>query len=150
MPIYFGKLTESLWEGRINTLNDPMYMMLCNNLYAPSQDGHKFFGDVTNEIAGTGYFPGGQPVTGLRAAYTGSTKQLLLTGGNVIWPTAIFTGNNAPAFGVFYMQQSNAISPSQYPLVGYLDFGGTIVANNQAFYINWQPANTVLSMTVPT
>ena len=146
---FYGKFMESLYNGLINFASDPMYVMLCNNSYSPNQDVHQFKSDVTNEINGSGYFEGGMAVTDLQALYqvTGTTKQLVVTGGNLVWPTVTWTGSNAPSLAVAYM--NSPVDETQQPLVGFLDFGGTEAPTDQAFYIDWATGGVIFTQTIP-
>lgn len=145
----YGKFLESLFNGLINFQQDPMFVMLTNNLYVPNQDTHQFKSDVANEINGSGYFEGGQAVTDLLALYQvqGTTKQLVVTGGDLVWPAVSWSGSNSPAFAVAYM--NSPVDETQQPLVGYWDFGGTQSPADQAFYINWPTGNIIFTMTIP-
>ena len=145
---FYGKYLEALHAGLIDVNTYPIYVMLTNNLYVPNQDTHQFKSDVTNEINGSGYFEGGQPITGVEALYqvVGSTKQLVVTGGNLVWPAVTWTGTNAPSFAVAYL--NSPVDETQQPLIGYLDFGGTQSPVDQAFYIDW-PIGGIYTLTIP-
>lgn len=144
----YGKMFVSLFQGRINFITDPMYCMLVSSSYGPNQDSHQFVSDITGEVTASGYTAGGQQVTGISAAYEviGSTKLLLITGGNLVWPTfTVDIGN--PRYGVLYMAPSG-IGPTQQPLVGYINFEGDEIPADEAFYINWN-ASGIFGISIP-
>lgn len=142
-PVIYGKFLTSLYQAKVNFTSDPMYCMLCSNGYTPNQDTHQFLSDISHEVVGSGYFAGGQAVTGIDATYTGSTKKLVVSAGNLNWPSVTFSA----AYAVLYMKSPQ--TATLQPLIGYVDFGGTQSPANQAFYINW-PTSGILSMQVPT
>lgn len=147
----YGKFLESLFSGMVNvntptnTGTMPVYAMLCSNLFVPNQNSQQFKSDISNEIVGSGYFEGGQTVTGFQAAYqvTGPTKHLVVSGGNLVWPSVTFT--NA-AYLVMYV---NSAEPATLqPLIGYMDFGGVQAPTDQAFYVNFAPQ--IFTLTLPS
>lgn len=145
--VLYGKYMTSLLQGRVNmdpgAGGDPLNVMLTTNVYTPNQNTHQFKSDVIGEIIGSGYYSGGQTVTGISLGYNSTTRLLTVTGGNLVWPTATWH----TAFAVLYMDAS--VGDTQKPLVGYMDFGGTIDVEDEAFYIDW-PGTGIFTATVPT
>lgn len=145
---YYGLFFESLFNGYIDFINDPMYCLLASTVYTPNQDTHQWLSDITGEIVASGYTAGGQEVTGISAAYTasGATKLLTVNGGNLNWPT--FTvGTTNPHYGILYMAPAD-IGPTQCPLIGYLNFEADETPSDQAFYINWN-ASGIFAIQLP-
>ena len=145
---YYGRYFESLHEGKINFLSDPMYCMLVSSLYTPNQDIHQFLSDISGEITASGYTTGGQQVTGVSAAYqvSGTTKLLLVSAGNMNWPS--FTVDvGLPAYAILYMQPAG-LPPTECPLIGYLNFEGSENPVDEAFYINWN-ATGIYGIQIP-
>lgn len=140
----YGKFWESLFNAQVDFATDPMYAMLCTNSYVPNQDTHKYKSDITGECNGSGYFEGGQDVTGIAANYvvTGGTKQLVVTGGDLVWPSVTL----AAAYLVLYMNSSQP--ETLQPVIGYLNFGGTQSPNDQAFYVTWNTSGIFVA-TIP-
>ena len=140
----YGKFFQSLFAGAVDFVDDPVYCMLCTSSYTPNQDSHQYKSDVTNEVVGSGYFEGGQALTGVEALYqvSGSLKQLVVTAGNLVWPSVTFSA----AYAILYM--NSAVPETQQPLIGYMNFQGTQSPADEAFYINWASAG-VFTLTIP-
>jgi hypothetical protein len=68
--------------------------------------------DVTGEISGTGYAPGGNVCASASVTWDSVSQEAVFDADDVAWPLATFTARTA----VLYVD-----SPSQ-PLLGYVDF----------------------------
>ena len=113
-------------DAPIDFLSDTIKCALCTSTYTPSQTGHEWFSDVTNEITGTGYTAGGATLT----TKTVGTSSLVVTidADDPSWTTATFTAR----YAVFYKSTGTSTTS---PLIGYLDFGADQTVSAGAFTI---------------
>lgn len=142
--IPYGLFQESLLEGRISILTDPLMCMITDSGYTPNQHTHKFRSVVTDEIVGSGYVAGGKEVTGLTTTYTSVGKKITLSGSDLVWPTVTWTGAR---YLVFYFAP-DGIPISAQPLVGYGDLGEDIDRAGEPFYVNWSETG-LLTLAFP-
>jgi hypothetical protein len=113
-------------SGQINFLGGTARAMLCTSAYSPKQDTHRFKSDVSNEITGTGYTPGGTALTTKTAPYDGPTNTLTLDADDPTWAGATLTAR----YLVFYIDTGTA---STSPLISYVDFGADVSSSAAAF-----------------
>lgn len=111
-------------------------VMLVSSSYVPSQS-HQYKSDVSNEVNGTGYTAGGEPLAGKSVSQ--SQNVIYLKGSNVSWPTMGFT---APRYAIIY-DSTNAADADRL-LLGYVDLGRV---KGRSLRIRWSSGN-VLKMTV--
>lgn len=142
-PKAYGLFLQSLMEGRVDLINDPLMCMLVGTSYTPNQNTHKFKSIVIDEILGSGYTAGGKQVTGLQLTYEGVNKRLKITGTNLVWPSV--TISNA-RYGVLYVASDLPITAQ--PLMGWVDFGEDVDRTDEPFAINW-PATGIMTLAVP-
>lgn len=83
---------------KVDLLNDNVKVMLTTSAYAPNQGAHATKADVTNEITGTGYTPGGLALTGRTLTQSGANTQVFDCD-DPTWYGASFTAR----FAVFYV-----------------------------------------------
>lgn len=141
----YGRFLESLFEGRVDVVNDEMWCMLVTSSYVFSQNSHKFKSIVVaGEVAGSGYTAGGQKITNSGTNYDTASKALTIPAGNLAWPSVTFSGVTG---AVFYMKP-DGLADSAMPLIRYINFGESISRSGEAFYLN-MPASGVIKMTVP-
>lgn len=143
-PTVYGLFLQSLVEGRVNFQADKLWCMLVTSAYVFNQHTHKFKSVVTGELTGSGYTTGGQEVTTTAPIYTSTSKLLNVPAGNLVWPSVTWTG----ATGAILYMNPNGYPDSAKPLVSYINFGGPVDRNVQAFYLNW-PATGALKLAVP-
>lgn len=143
-PTIYGLFLESLVEGRVDVRSDDMYMMLVTNTYVFNQNTHKFKSVVTGEVVGSGYAAGGKQVTGLVPSYSSVSKILSLPAGNMQWNPVTISGVTG---AVLYMKPDGAPTNAM-PLVGYLNFNGSVSRDGTALYINWA-ATGACKLAVP-
>jgi|SRR5215207_454880 len=91
----YGPLTRLEAIGNVDYDTDVFKISLHTSTYAPDQDAHDFFNDVTNEVSGTGYTAGGATTTVTVAAYDGTNNRTVVTFGAVSWPTSTITARYA-------------------------------------------------------
>lgn len=131
---WYGKAIEGQYSGtaarRIDWVGDTIKVALATSTYTPDQDAHDFFNDITNEVSGTGYTPGGITLASKTLTYVGGTNTLSLDAADVAWTTATFTAR----YAIVWKDTSTA---STSPLLGLVDFGGDQTVNAATFSIVW-------------
>ena len=126
---------------RVNWTGDTINVSLHTSTYAPNQDTHVFFSDVTNEITGTGYTAGGQALAGKSVSYDATTNEtrLLATTASQ-WTNASFTAR----YAVIYSAAGGTAATN--PLLGWVDFGADETVATGTFSITWDTTNGVLKL----
>jgi hypothetical protein len=153
LPVQLGAVT-AFWYGnallgqysataarRIDWVTDTIKTALCNSTYAPNQDTHTFFSDVTNELATAGGYTAGGVALGTKSvSYDSTTNETRLIAANAAWTTATFTAR----FAVTYSDTAGASTTD--PLMGYVNFGADQSVSSGTFTIQWD-ATGVLKIT---
>lgn len=142
-PKLYGLALQSLHEGRINLSQNPLKCMIVGSGYTPNQHVHKFRSVVIDEVQGSGYVTGGETVTGVQLIYEQANKRLKITGGNMVWPSTVFSNAR---YAVLYVDNGGPITLQ--PLLAFVDFGESISRDDEPFYITW-PASGIMSWSVP-
>lgn len=140
----YGRMTESLLEGRISTIADEVWCMLVTSAYTFNKHTHKFKSVITGEVIGSGYAAGGQHVTTSALVYDSATSSIKLPSGNLAWPAVTFTG----VVGAVLYMKPDGIPENAMPLLSYIAFGESVSRSTEAFYINW-PTTGVIKLAVP-
>ena len=102
--------------------------MLVQSGYTPNFDTDSVFGDVGNEVTGTGYTAGGEALTGITFAISGGT--ITWDAGDVTWTGSTIT--NAAAADT-----------------AYVDFGGNFSTTSGTFQIVWNASGIFTLDTTP-
>ena len=127
--------------NRLDWDADTIKVALTTSSYTPDPDTHDFFNDVTNEITGTGYTAGGDPLVTSAVTYDTGTNETRLDSDDAQWTSASFTARNA----VIYKDTGSAATS---PLMGHVLFGGDETVSSGTFTIQWD-ATGVLKITSP-
>ena len=99
--------------------SDAFKVMLVNG-YAPDKDGHATRADVTGEVTGAGYAPGGAAVV-VEILLDPAVDRTDVNLGGAAWPASTISATGA----VYYTATDD--------LVCYVDFGGVISSLAGAF-----------------
>ena len=113
--------------------------MLVQSGYTPNFDTDSVFGDVSNEVTGTGYTAGGEALTGMTFAISGGT--ITWDAGDVTWTSSTIT--NAAAAVIYNTSEANK------PLIAYVDFGGNFSTTSGTFQIVWNASGVFTLDTTP-
>ena len=106
--------------------------------HTPAQDTHDFFNDVSaNEITGTGYTADGAALTTKTVTYDTASDQVRLDADDTSWTTSTLSATHA----VVYKDTGTA---STSPLIGLIDFGGTVSTTAGTFQITWDSTGIVV------
>lgn len=123
----YGLFLKSLANKEVNLNSDTLKAMLCTSSYTPNQDTDQYKAAVTNEVAGTGYTPGGATLTSVTATYDAPSNTLTLTGAAPPWAASTITAR----YLVVY--DSTPGTDATRPLVMYDDFGSDKVSSAGTF-----------------
>lgn len=125
---------------RVDWATDTIRTSLHTSSYTPSQDGHTFWSDTTNEITGTGYSTPGLILSGKSTSYNGGANEARLIASNAQWTSSSFTC----AYAINYSDTAGASTTD--PVLGYVDFAGNEQVTSGTFTITWD-ATGVLKIT---
>ena len=110
---------------------DNIKVAMTTSTYVPDQDLDQDFGDVTNEVTGTGYTQGGDLLASKTQDYTAGTNIVKLDAADTVWATSTIA--NA-AVAVIYKDTG---TPATSPLLGYVLFGQDESSSAADFTITW-------------
>jgi hypothetical protein len=112
---------------------DTIKVALVTSSYAPNQDTHDYFDDVTNEVSGTGYTAGGATLASPTVTLDTVNDRVDFDAADTSWTTSTITARGA----VIYKSSG---TPSTSPLIGYLDFTTDQISSAGTFLIQWAAA----------
>jgi hypothetical protein len=115
MSFIYNSALEDAVTGKINFNKDKFKVMLCRE-YSPDKND-RTRSDVTDEVSGPGYTPGGQPIE-VKVMQTAGKIDIVL--GAVLWKDATITASKA----VYY--KSRGAGADLDELVAVVDFGGVV------------------------
>lgn len=128
---YYGLFFESLLNKEIAISTDALKLMLCTNLYVPSQDTHRYKSDVVNEVIGTGYVAGGVLCGSVVVSYDSPSNTTSFIAANGVWANSTLTAR----YAVLY--DSTPATDAVRPLIGYVDFGADVATTTGTFSVVW-------------
>ena len=124
---------SSVWDWDTDTIKVALLTG-----HTPGQDTHDFFDDVSaNEITGTGYTAGGATLTTSAPTYDTATDTIRMDATDTSWTTSTLSATHA----VVYKSTGTG---STSPLIGLIDFGGTISTTAGTFQITWDSTGIVV------
>jgi hypothetical protein len=135
--VFYDNAKKNLWNGTINLAADPINVALVGSNYVPDQANDQYWNTIApNEVSGTGYTAGGQPLTGQAVTADTTNHRGKFTANNVTWTNATLTAVGA----VLYKNTGDA---STSPIIGYIDFGGAKSSSSGNFTIQWDATNGI-------
>lgn len=119
---------ELLAYGVPDMSADTFMMILMAPGFSFSRSTHEEYADVSaNELpTAYGYTVGGQAMAGVVITNDATLNAAVITWGNVSWVVA---GGNLQACGAI-IYDSTIVAPDVNPIVGFIDFGGTMTTYN--------------------
>lgn len=106
--------------------------------YSENQDTHDFFNDASGaEITGTGYTAGGASLGSKTATYDTASDQTRLDAADTTWTTSTLSSTEC----VVYKDTGTG---STSPLIGFVDFGGTVSTTAGTFQITWDSTGIIV------
>ncbi len=113
--LIYNSFKQKIMDGSIDLDTDTIKLALVTATYAPNQDTHEDFADVTNEISGTGYTAGGQALTTKAVTKDTTDDEGVFDADNVVWGTSTLTARA----GILYKDTG---TPGTSWLICYFDF----------------------------
>lgn len=140
--LYGSYLTKAVCGSTANEMKwtaNGIKCILCTSTYAPAQDTHAWYSDVTSEhtATGSGYTVGGVSLTAQTATYS-TDNTLVLDGADAVWANSTITAK----YAVIYDASAGSTAGSQ-PLIGYVDFGADQSSSSGTFTVQWSTAGIV-------
>jgi len=132
----YPNFKKDVLTGVIDLDTDTFYIMLVTSTYTPSASDH-YRSDVTNEVTGTGYTAGGQALTSVTAAISGTT--LVWDAADPSWTSSTITARGA----VVYKHRGGASSADE--LCCYFDFGADKSSSSGTFTIQINAAGLLVA-----
>jgi len=138
---FYGHSVVQAFLGNIKFTDGNVKVALCTADYAPDQDAHTFFSDITNEVSstGTGYTAGGKVITSPNITYD-TNNIAIFDCDDVIWTTSTIEARYAI---IYYYTGDNTTSP----LLAYYDFGANQNSSAADFQLRFN-ANGILRITI--
>jgi hypothetical protein len=100
--MYYSSI-KGQWDGTANSVfdldTDTIKVSAHTNTYAPNQDTHDFFDDLTNEVAGTNYVAGGATLAS--PTVTRSSGTVTFDANDVVWTQSAAGFSTARKFVVY-------------------------------------------------
>lgn len=120
-----NKFKELLLKKVIDGANDTFKILLMKKGFAFNRATHAVYADVTSEELTTayGYTAGGATLAGATITNDSVNNLAKLTFNNASW---LASGGNLEADGALIIDDT-VTSPVIDPIVGYIDFGGTML-----------------------
>jgi hypothetical protein len=132
--LIFNKYKQGIFDNttnlRVDLDTDTVKVALVTSSYAPNQDTHDFFDDVTNEVSGTGYTAGGATLASPTVTLDTTNDRVDFDAADTSWTTSTITARAA----VIYKSTGTA---STSPLIAYIDFGSDQISSAGTFLIQW-------------
>lgn len=127
MPsLIYDSMVTLMAQGTIAFAQDAFRVMLVGAAYVPDKTAHTRRGDVTGEVSGSGYVPGGADVAvAVTADAALGTTDVQLGGAE--WPASTIEATGA----VYYDSRGGAAANDE--LVAYIDFNGDVVSVSGLF-----------------
>lgn len=138
--LYAGQFSATA-ARRIDYVTDTINAGLTTSTYTPSQTGHTFYSDITNEVASAAGYTTKGVALGTKSISVSTNDTRLIAASSVWTSSGTFTANKA-----FVFKDTGTASTS--PLMSYVQFGGdNTAASGATFTLAWDATNGVLKTT---
>ena len=117
-------------------VSDTIKVALVTSSYTPNKDTHVDFGDVTNEVSGTGYTARGATLASKAVTMDTTDDEGVFDAADVTW-----TGSSITARGAVVYKDTGTDATSL--LICYIDFGQDYTSLNGDFKITWNSEGIV-------
>jgi len=128
--IFYNSYKKDVLDSTIDFINDTIKVALTTSSYSPDIDSDSFWGDVTNEVADTGYTAGGETLAGKTNTQDNTDDEGVFDANDVTWSSSSITAR----YAVIYKDTG---TPSTSPLVCYIDLGGDKSSASGDFTLSW-------------
>jgi hypothetical protein len=136
-----GQLMLMALNKEVNWTSDTIKIALYTGaMPVTAQDNWKYKSDIATitEITGTGYTAGGQALANKTITYTAGTNVIKLDADDNVWTSSTLSATCA----IIYDDTGNAATSA---ILGYVDFGGTIVSSGGNFTVTHDSAGLFTS-----
>lgn len=124
--LIFDSCLDDEARGQIDFDTDAFRVMLCTAIYAPNKATHIRRSDVTNEVVGTGYTPGGA-VAVVTVTKDTVNHRINISLGAADWPSSTITAR----YGVYYKDRGGLAAMDE--LVAVIDFASNVISTAGMF-----------------
>lgn len=120
VDVVYNSFSTNILSGLfdLREAGDDVKVALVESGYTPNRDTHEFFSDITNELSGTGYTAGGNPIDSQTVTQDNTDNEGVFDGLDVTW-TGIDAGTAAGM--VLYVDTG---TPATSRLIAFQDSGG--------------------------
>ena len=129
---FYDSFTRFLQNGQCQPATDQYKLMLLDDTYKPAISGHSYRSDVTGEVSGKGYTPGGQALTGSRILLDPAKHRTAFFANDVVWQGVVL---NPIRFAVLYKSRGGVANVDE--LVAFVDFGTNQSVAGGNFAVSW-------------
>jgi hypothetical protein len=127
MPsVIYNSILEDTLGGNVDFTKDAFKVMLVTSNYVPNKEAHSRRSNISYEVSGIGYKPGGLLVP----VSVKKNNNLEVLFGLVAWSLSTITGAGA----VYYRSHDSLAMLDE--LVAFVDFGRDVVSINGQFLLN--------------
>jgi len=130
--LIYNEGKKQILNGSIDLLNDNIYVALFTSSYTPDKDAHLDWGDVDNEVTGTGYTAGGKALANAAVNKDDTNDRAEFDADDVVWTVATITARAA----IIYKFVDDEDDETNI-LITYVDFGDDYSASAEDFTIEW-------------
>jgi hypothetical protein len=125
----YNSFKRDIQNGSIDLDTDTIKIMLVTSSYSANIDTHTKRSDITNEVTGAGYTPGGATLANKSVTADNTNDRGVFDADDVNWSGSTITARGA----VLYKSRGGAASADE--LVGYIDFGSDYTSTAGNFTI---------------
>lgn len=123
-------------DGSIDLDTDTIKVALVTSTYTPDIDTHEDYGDITNEVSGTGYTTGGAALANKSVTKDTTDDEGVFDADDVTWSSSTIT-----ARGAIIYKDSGVAGTSWF--ICYLDFGSDQSSSSGDFTLSWNAEGIV-------
>ena len=129
---WFGQAPKALLNKEVDYLDDTIRGMLTTGAYVPNQDSHDYKDDVTNEVSGAGYAPGGNALVNKSVTYAAAGNVGKLDADDMSWPSSTITSAR-----VLVIYDDTPATAATKPLLFYGVFDGDVTTSNSTLLVTF-------------
>lgn len=132
----FGGETEE--ESRaVDWLSNDIRVMLCTSGFVPDKAALKWKSQVTHEVEGFGYDPGGKLLAAKTVSYDAETDAVRLDAGNAVWNPSTITARVAVVY------DDTPEGDANKPVLHVSVFDEDIISSNGEFKVEWNEGGII-------
>lgn len=128
--VIYNSFKRDIMNGSIDLDTDVIKVALVTSAYTVNQDTHVDFGDITNEVVGTGYTARGGALDNKTVTVDNTDNEGVFDADDETWATSTITARGA----VIYLD--SGVDATSY-LIAYLDFTTDQTSSSGNFTIQW-------------